>query len=129
MAMNLDQSNLIFNSIFHEIQQSLSSIQTEEDARFMIIKRILVEALGWEHGEILSEKKSEAGYTDILIKSDDLNRLVIEAKRKDKVLIDTKSDKLNFFKLSGSALSSAQAGIKQARGYCVDHGVTFSVLT
>ncbi len=36
---------------------------------------------------------------------------------------------MNYFKISGSALSSAQAGIKQARGYCVDHGVTFSVLT
>ena len=80
--MNLDHSNLIFNGIFHEIQNNLTSIQTEEDARFMIIKRIFVEALGWDYSEILSEKKSEAGYTDILIRSDDLNRLVIEAKKK-----------------------------------------------
>ncbi len=127
--MNLDESYRIFLIIYDDIIRELEKIQTEEDARFKIIKRLLVEALGWEYSEIFSEPKSDSGYTDILITSENRNRLVIEAKRTSVKLLRTKSDKLNFYKLSGAALSSAKDGIMQARRYCIDHGVAFSIIT
>jgi predicted type IV restriction endonuclease/energy-coupling factor transporter ATP-binding protein EcfA2 len=127
--MNLDESYDIFLKIFEEIKKDIGLIETEEDARFMIIKRLLVQCLGWDFSEVSSEKKTESGYTDILLRSNGANRLVIEAKRIGFKLLKISSTKLNYYKINGAALSSAKDGVLQARKYCIDHGVSFSIIT
>lgn len=129
MAKNIDDSFASFLKIYEDIQKNEEEVQTEEDSRFMIIKRVLVEALGWEYSEVLSERYSDSGYADILIKSENKNHLVIEAKKKEKLLVNTKSDNLRYYNIKGAAISGAKEGIDQARRYCSDHGVIFSIIT
>ncbi|MEH2227776.1 hypothetical protein [Nostoc sp.] len=46
--MNIDQAKEKFNSLYTELTQSCIKIETEQDARFQVIDRILTEVLG-EH--------------------------------------------------------------------------------
>ena len=127
--MNIDSSKISFNKIKNTISNNINLIETEEDSRVQIINRILTETLGWEFRDIKTEKHIEKGYIDYLLNTKGRNRLIIEAKRKDKLLIDTSNPKLGNYKIDGPALKSASEGICQAINYCSKTGVPFAVLT
>ncbi|MFN5472126.1 MAG: hypothetical protein ACK5CR_08995, partial [Pseudanabaena sp.] len=57
------------------------------------------------------------------------NRLVVEAKRTSKLLIDTRQPRMAWYKVGGAALQSATEGLEQAKRYCTDTAVLFSALT
>ena len=78
--MNIDQAKEKFNSLYTELTQSCIKIETEQDARFQVIDRILTEVLGWQREEILTEPHTDSGYIDYLITSRGRSRLVVEAK-------------------------------------------------
>ncbi|WP_375506961.1 hypothetical protein [uncultured Nostoc sp.] len=127
--MNIDQAKEKFNLLYTELTQSCIKIETEQDARFQVIDRILTEVLGWERAEILTEPHTDSGYIDYLITSTGRSRLVVEAKRTSKLLIDTRQPGMAWYKVGGSALQSAANGLNQAKRYCTDKAVLFCALT
>ena len=127
--MGLDDSKKIFDTLLKEWSENIDNIVTEEDARFQVIDRMLTEVLGWNHSEIRTERNTDSGYVDYLIYSGGRNRLVLEAKRMSKLLIDTINPKVGEYKVNGAALDSAIDGLKQAKRYCIDTGTGFAVLT
>ena len=85
--------------------------------------------MGWERTNIRMEPHGESGYVDYLLSRGDRNCLVLEAKRKGRLLVNTRNPNVANYKLGGPALDSARDGIAQARKYCVDHGVSYSIVT
>lgn len=127
--MNIDQAKDIFDRFYPEWMESKDRIETEQDARFQVIDRMLTEVLGWAHSEIKMEPHVDSGFVDYLITSAGRGRLVVEAKRVDKLLIDTRNPRYASYKVSGPALRSAKGGLEQAKRYCLDTAVPFAALS
>ena len=127
--MTIDVAKQRFDDLYSEWITTRERIETEQDTRFQVIDRMLTDVMGWQHTDIRTEHHEQSGYVDYLLSIKKRNRLVIEAKKQNKFLIDTHNPKVNKYKLGGSALQSARDGIEQARKYCVAHGVSFAVLT
>jgi len=127
--MNIDDAKMIFDKNYPEWIANRDKIETEQDARFQVINRILTEVLGWKYIDIQTEPSVESGYIDYLLIADNRNRFVVEAKRASKILVDTKNPKVAYYKAGGAALKSAHDGLQQAKRYCTDTGVLFSALT
>ncbi len=127
--MTIDSAKTCFDRLCLEWNTTLERIETEQDARFQVIDRILTEIMGWQHADVHNESHGSSGYADYLLSRNDQNCLVIEAKRRGKILIDTQNPNLAHYKLGGPALKSANNGIDQARRYCMDQGVSYAALT
>jgi predicted type IV restriction endonuclease len=127
--MNIDQAKAQFEQLYAELMQSSIPIETEQDARFQVIDRMLTDVLGWKRAEIRTEPHTDSGYIDYLINSEGRNRLVVEAKRTSTLLVDTRQPRMAWYKVGGPALQSAVDGLDQAKRYCTDTAVLFSALT
>ncbi|MGL4501357.1 MAG: AAA family ATPase [Planktothrix sp.] len=126
--MGIDKSQEEFNQLCEELNHLDLFIETEQDARFQIIDRILL-ILGWNRQEIRTEPHTDSGYVDYLLSVRNRNKFVVEAKRTSKLLIDTYQQKMNWYQADGPALKSAKEGLEQAQRYCSEVGVVFSALT
>lgn len=127
--MGADEAFERVSAIISDIEPRLAQVASEQDARFQLINRFLVEVLGWEFSDILTEPHSVNGYTDYLLKCGQTPSLIIEAKRTGSILVDTASDRLAHYKIGGPNLRSAADGVRQAVSYSMDHGVDFAILT
>ncbi|QSJ15784.1 AAA family ATPase [Nostoc sp. UHCC 0702] len=127
--MNIDKAKEKFDQIYTEITRDAVPLETEQDARFQVIDRILVEVLGWDRAGIRTEPHTDSGYVDYLLTAGGRNKLVVEAKRTSKLLIDTYQPRMAWYKVGGPALQSATDGLEQAKRYCTDTAVLFSALT
>lgn len=127
--MKLDEAKIVFDGFNDEWTANRQYIETEQDTRFQVIDRMLTEVLGWQHSDIKTEPSVTSGYVDYLLTTNDRNRFVVEAKRADKLLVDTRNLKFTSYKVSGPALQSARDGLDQAKRYCFDTAVPFSALT
>lgn len=127
--MNIDLAKERFDGLHQELTQSNIPLETEQDARLHIIDRILIEVLGWDRQGIQTEPHTESGYIDYLLSAGGRNRLVVEAKRTSKLLLDTRQPRMAWYKVSGPALQSAVKGLEQAQRYCTERAVLFSALT
>jgi energy-coupling factor transporter ATP-binding protein EcfA2 len=125
--MSVDSAFASFERLLGEF--CASTHETEADTRFQIIDRILQEVLGWEDTDFKLEPHLESGYADYILKDKGTNKLVVEAKRSSQNIFDSKRKSYGTYKASGPTLRSAIEGMKQAQSYCMDTGVTFSVLT
>lgn len=127
--MSIDEAKQVFDSLKPEWLKNLSAIENEQETRFKVIDRILIEVLGWTHNDIKPEKHTDEGYVDYLVESGGRGYLVVEAKKAGAILVDTKNPSLANYKIGGEAIKSARAGIAQARRYCLATGVSFAALT
>jgi hypothetical protein len=127
--MNIEQAKEKFDQLYIELAEKNLLIETEQEARFQIIDRMLIEVLGWERTEIRMEPHTDSGYIDYLIASGGRNKLVVEAKRISIPLIATQQPGMSWYKVGGPALKFANEGLEQAKRYCTDKGVSFSALT
>ncbi|MGU3389759.1 hypothetical protein [Sphingomonas sp. M1A8_2b] len=127
--MDVDAFEAPLAALVEDIGGRLGAVETEADARFQIIDRMLIEALGWTHDDFRMERHNTSGYTDYLVQYRGTPALVIEAKRIGKLPIDTADPKLGRYKIAGPALKSAADGFSQAANYCLEHGVEFAALT
>lgn len=127
--MDVDEAYGRALAIIAEVEPRIAALHSEQDARFQLINRFLVEVLGWFHADILTEPHSPSGYADYLVKAGEAKCLIVEAKKTGQILLDTASDHLANYKISGPAIASALDGVKQAVGYSTDHGVDLAVLT
>jgi predicted type IV restriction endonuclease len=118
-----------FAKLKADVADHIDAIRTEQDARFQLIDRLIVEVLGWERSEIATEPHTGSGYIDYLLRHKATNKFVIEAKRTGYELIASVIDRSTSFKLGGPALRPAKDGIDQAAQYCLETGVPFAALT
>ncbi|WP_156362263.1 hypothetical protein [Sphingomonas sp. Leaf208] len=87
--MDVDAFEAPLAALVKDIGGRLDEVETEADARFQIIDRLLIEALGWTHDDFRMERHNTSGYTDYLVQYRGTPALVIEAKRIGKLPIDT----------------------------------------
>ncbi|MEA1086381.1 cold shock domain-containing protein [Sphingomonas sp. CD22] len=127
--MDVDAFEAPLEELLKDVGGRLEAIETEADARFQLIDRLLIEALGWGHEDFRMEPHNPSGYTDYLVQYRGTPALVVEAKRIGKLSIDTADPKLGKYKIGGPALKSAAEGFTQAASYCLEHGVEFAALT
>lgn len=127
--MNVDKAKNVFDELYAEWLQNMGQIETKQDVRFQVINRMLTEVLGWPFFDVKTERAVNSGYVDYIVGSDGRNRLVVEAKRAAKILVDTKNPRYSAYKAGGPALESARSGLEQAQRYCLDTAVPFSALT
>ena len=127
--MSLDLAQEALERILSEIGSSRPPLVTEQDARFQLIDRILVEVLGWDRSTIATEPHTHSGFVDYLISQGGRGRLVVEAKRTSEPLVNTKLPRFGWYKVGGSALVGALPGLQQAKRYCSDTATLFSAVT
>ena len=106
--MTIDIAKQRFDDLYPEWNAAREKIETEQDTRFQLIDRMLTEVMGWQHTDIRTEPHDESGYTDYLLSINNRKRLVIEAKKQEKILINTQNHKLAKYKLGGPALKNAR---------------------
>ena len=102
--MNIDQAKNIFDSLYPNWVKNKDRIETEQDVRFQLIDRMLTEVLGGNR-DIRTEPHVDSGFVDYLLMAAGRGRIVVEAKRIDKLLIDTRSPKYASYKASGPHFS------------------------
>jgi len=125
----MDISKEKFDNLRSEWDGREQEIDTEADVRFQIINRILTEILGWPYSDVQNEPHTDSGYIDYLAHASSDSKLVVEAKRTNKKLIDTAETRFRWYKLGGAAVASAADGIEQAKNYCVDEAAMFAAVT
>jgi predicted type IV restriction endonuclease len=127
--MNTDNAFAAFLIIKKYAEENLQKIITEQDARFQLIDRFLVEVLGWPREAFRTEPHLDDGRIDYLLLQGDRNKFVVEAKRIETPLISTKQEKSNYYKYNGPSAKPAQSALRQAEIYCMDVGVQFCAIT
>lgn len=127
--MKTDQAFDAFKRIQQFAAANHEQIVTEQDARFQLIDRFLIEVLGWPRQSITTEPHVDEGRIDYLLSLGGRNRFVVEAKRTAAALTQTKECKVGYFKFDGPAARAATSVLRQAEGYCMDAGVQFCAAT
>jgi hypothetical protein len=91
------------------------SIVTEADTRMKLTDKIFVQVLGWADKEIHLEDAAGDKRIDYRFTIEKLNRMIVEAKRKERDLSIAPDYKGRGFLLDGSVFKTeaAQEGIKQ----------------
>lgn len=127
--LNLDEAFDRAKLIVAEATANIDGILTEEDAKFQIITRLLVEVLGWSPADLSAERKTENGFADFIVSDRNHNAFVVEAKRIGRIVLHTYAERLQHYKLSGPALADALVGVQQAASYATPLGIQLAVLT
>ena len=120
--MNIDIAKERFDNLCQELSQGNTPLETEQDARIHIIDRILIEVLGWDRQGIRTEPRTESGYIDYLLSTGNRPRLVVEAKRTSKELINTRQPRMAWYKVSGSVFQSAMVRIGTSKTLLCRYG-------
>lgn len=130
MHTNMDDAKAKFDTLCSTWAGKEPNIENEANTRFHIIDSILTEVLGWDKlGDFNLEAYGESGFADYILSADKRERMVVEAKRSGSMLIDTHVTQVQYLTAKSSGLKSAQPGLSQAQGYCLNNGVHFSLLT
>lgn len=130
MHTNMDDAKTKFDALCSAWAGKAPNIENEANTRFNLIDTILTEVLGWDKlGDFDLEAYGESGFADYILSADSRERMVVEAKRSGSILVDTRVNQVQYLTAKSSGLKSAQPGLSQAQGYCLDNGVHFSLLT
>lgn len=132
-----EQSDLIdsaferFQSLLADVDTFSDTIHTESDTRFKIVDPMLVEVLGWQKSDVLTEEEAGKGFLDYKLSVDGLAKVIVEAKRDGRAFELATRDCGGAYKLSGPALKndSVQEGIKQAVHYSAYKGAELACVT
>ena len=118
----IDNASQQFKKLVAEITEGnyWASVQSEADTRMKVIDRVFVEILGWPRSNIHLESAAGPKFIDYRCTIDNLNRLIIEAKRELRDLGINDDHTGRFFKLNGAVFNTeaAREGIEQAIRYC-----------
>jgi len=128
---SIDHAFDVFKAIKAEIASYSSTIVTESDARLKIIDRIMIEVLGWGHGEILTEDPASSGFADYNFRVNGRSRLIVEAKRDGGSFKCANRPAGRGFKLGGPVFNDpiVKGGIRQAILYCGAKNAELACLT
>src|ERR1700736_6085623 len=100
-----------FQALFAEVTEQgyWDSIDNEADTRMKVIDRIFVDVLGWPVPQIHLEGNAGTKFIDYRCTIDDLNRLIIEAKKESRDLGINEDHAARFFKLNGAVFGTEAA--------------------
>lgn len=127
---NIDIAEGKLKSLLKQVREDLTLIRSEEDAKVKIINRIFNECLGWSFTSFSCENHHDNGFSDYILKINDIPSLVVEAKRIGILGIESAiSEKYRTLKISGSVLKPSIDGIRQAHSYAGEVGIPISVVT
>lgn len=130
MHLNMDEAKVRFDALRSTWAAETTNDSNEANTRFQIIDTMLTDVLGWDKlGDFNLEAYGESGFADYIMSADSRERMVVEAKRSGSMLVDTRASQVQYLTAKSSGLKSAQLGLLQAQGYCLDNGVHFAVLT
>lgn len=85
--MTVDEGYEAAAAILKEAADRLQQIRSEEDAKVQIITRLLIEALGWRHADMVCEAHHENGFSDYLVSNGERKAFVVEAKRLGEIVL------------------------------------------
>lgn len=126
---NIDTALNKFKSIIEEYEEKAPPKRNEATTRLLLIDEILKEVLGWEKWDLNPETPTDSGYIDYLLKSNNRNKLVVEAKKDSLSIFTGTSSRYTTVALAGPTLKCAKDGIQQAKSYSQDQGVNLATLT
>ena len=114
-----------------EAEQFADTLFTESDTRIKIIDTMLIEVLGWQKADILTEEQAGKGYLDYKLSIDNLAKVIVEAKRDTRVFELANRDCGGAYKLSGPVFKNenVQEGIAQAVHYSAYKGTELACVT
>lgn len=113
-----------------DVVAALNSTPNEADTRFRALDRILLDVLGWQRENILTDPPTGSGFIDYLIQTSfGRNLFVIEAKKSGLLAPETKSNDKMTIALDGPVAKPMKDGIRQALAYATEQGVPTAVLT
>jgi hypothetical protein len=107
------------------------TIHSEADARMKLIDPVFTDVLGWPAREIHLEDQAGQGRIDYRLTVNDLNRLIVEAKKEGRDLGVSDDYAGRSFNLNGSVFNTeaAKEGIDQAIYYCGQKGAELACVT
>ncbi len=119
----------VYDVIKKDLKGKNLLLVSEAQTRFDVIDRIIKELLGWEHGQITVEERTDVdGYVDYILRSSD-KVIVIEVKKIGAAF--PTPTKLKKLKLTGSVLGSGEIAkaIKQVEEYAKDKKADIVMIT
>jgi len=114
-----------------DVEQFGDTLFTESDTRIKIIDTLLIEVLGWQKADILTEEQAGKGFLDYKLSIDGLSKVIVEAKRDARGFELAERDCGGAYKLSGPVFKNAnlQEGIAQAVHYSAYKGSELACVT
>src|ERR1700716_666766 len=108
-----------------EIRAALAVGPNESDTRLKVLDRFLFEVLDWQKdSSVYTEPPTDSGYIDYLLTvGENRGAMVVEAKRKGKLVPATKSSEVMHVALTGPVVKPLIPGIRQAMAYAMEQGV------
>ncbi|HLP78228.1 MAG TPA: ATP-binding protein, partial [Candidatus Paceibacterota bacterium] len=118
-------------TLLTEVEQFGETLFTESDTRIKIIDTMLIEVLGWQKADILTEEQAGKGFLDYKLSIDGLSKAIVEAKRDARAFDLTERDCGGAYKLCGPVFKNAnvQEGIAQAVHYSAYKGSELACVT
>jgi predicted type IV restriction endonuclease len=128
---SIDTAFAELERLLEEAQQFAGTLFTESDSRIKIIDTMLIQVLGWNKGDIFTEEKAGQGYLDYKLAIDGLPKVIIEAKRDDRIFELENRECAGGYKLSGPAFKNPdfQEGMRQAIQYSAYKGTELACVT
>ncbi len=120
-----------FEALLAEVKQFGDTLFTESDTRIKIVDTMLMDVLGWQKADILTEERAGKGFLDYKLAIDGLSKAILEAKRDARAFELTERDCGGAYKLSGPVFKSekVQEGIAQAVHYSAYKGSELACVT
>lgn len=123
--LKIDDSKHNFENYKTNIGDFVKNDLNESDTRSKLIDTLLIDVLGWSEADIKREGKVEQGFFDYQVSAPGIT-FIIEAKRNFKDFsVPTKHKKAKI----KSIYSENQELFKQIRGYAIDIGLQYGILT
>jgi GTPase SAR1 family protein len=123
--IDIDEAKRQFQKYKTEIEAYIEKDLSESDTRSKVIDNLIINVLGWSESDVIREKHSEAGYYDYRISIPGIS-FIIEAKRQFNELTIPSNHKKTSIK---SLYNENKDVIDQIRGYCMECGVQYGVIT
>lgn len=120
-----------FRLLTKQVEKFGHTLFTESDTRIKIIDTVLLDVLGWQKEDLLSEEGAGTGYLDYKLSINGLAKVVVEAKRDQRSFDLAERECGAAYKLSGPVFNndSVQEGIGQAIRYSAYKGAEIACVT
>lgn len=131
---SVDSIDVAFEALqrlLKELPAFESTLNSEADVRLKIVDTMLSDVLGWTKAEMQTEESAGTGFLDYKLSVNGIARVVVEAKRAERVF-DLGGRECGFpYKLSGPALKNIDLveGIRQAIQYSAYKGTELACVT
>lgn len=128
---NIDIQYTKYCTLKEQISNYTTDLYSEQDTRIKVIDRLLIEILGWEYDDIITESRSGEGFIDYKVCINGISKLIVEAKKDGKKLGFDSKNSAKGYKLNGPIFKeeNVKKGINQAIYYSAFNSTELCCLT